>query len=203
MEIRPLYDRIIVKRIDQQRQFHPMKGQTLGENDTWHDAADLSAGWRALWDEQALYLAVEVSDDVYRIGRGEGEIWNQDGLQFLVDPTRLLAEKAGKYDISMGVGHDGPLAWCHLSGDSSVPTGAMPQVRIAVTDLPGSAGGKRYEIAIPWDRLAPFTPAVGANLGLAMILNEDDGLGREGFAGWFSGVHSKQLDLVGDLVLQE
>ena len=36
---------------------------------------------------------------------------------------------------------------------------------------------------------------------LAVILNEDDGEGRGGFMGWFSGVHSKQLDMVGDVIL--
>lgn len=36
---------------------------------------------------------------------------------------------------------------------------------------------------------------------MTMILNEDDGNGRIGFMGGFSGAHSKQLDLVGDVVL--
>ena len=34
------------------------------------------------------------------------------------------------------------------------------------------------------------------------ILNEDDGEGRIGFSGWFSGPHSKDLDHVGDLILE-
>ena len=58
--------------------------------------------------------------------------------------------------------------------------------RIAAKPLPGSAGGRRYEVAIPWAQLAPFQPAAGANLGMTMILNEDDGDGRAGFMGWFS-----------------
>lgn len=35
-----------------------------------------------------------------------------------------------------------------------------------------------------------------------MILNEDDGEGRIGFSGWFSGPHTKDLDHVGDLILE-
>ena len=58
-------------------------------------------------------------------------------------------------------------------------------------------------LAIPWRRLAPFVPAPGANLGMNLIVNEDDGQGRIGFSGWFSGAHSKELDQVGDLVLGE
>jgi hypothetical protein len=59
-----------------------------------------------------------------------------------------------------------------------------------------------YELAIPWKRLAPFAPGIGQDLGLSVILNEDDGAGRVGFMGWFSGAHDKQLDMVGDLILQ-
>jgi len=46
-------------------------------------------------------------------------------------------------------------------------------------------------------------PAVGANLGLALIVNEDDGPGRRSFMGWFGDVHAKQVDTVGDLILAE
>ena len=58
-----------------------------------------------------------------------------------------------------------------------------------------------YEIAIPWSHVAPFRPSVGRNLGLALILNDDDGAGRDCFMGWFSGAHSKEVDMVGDLIL--
>lgn len=175
----------------------------FGDGAPWRDVKDLSATWRAAWDADALYLAVEVTDDVYRVQFADSAIWNQDGLQFLFDPTRPLAEKAGKYDYSVGAGTKGPQAWCHLAAHSSVSEGEAAQFKTAVSDLPGSAGGKCYEIAIPWTRLVPFTPAPGANLGMAMILNEDDGAGRVGFMGWFSGAHSKQLDTVGDVVLGE
>lgn len=175
----------------------------FGKAAPWRDAADLSATWRAAWDAQNLYLAVEVTDDVYHVQFADGAIWNQDGLQFLFDPTRTLVEKAGKYDYSVGAGTKGPQAWCHLSAHSSVSEGEARAFKVAVTDLPGSAGGKLYEIAIPWTNLAPFAPAAGADLGMTMIINEDDGPGRIGFMGWFSGAHSKELDLVGDVVLGE
>lgn len=177
--------------------------QFKNNEDPWKGADDLSAKWRAAWDDKNLYLAVEVKDDIHKVQFADGGIWNQDGLQFLFDPTRIMSEKAGKYDYSVGKGTKGEQAWCHLSAHNSANTGEAKEFKIAVKDLPGSAGGKIYEIAIPWTRLAPFKPASGENLGMSMILNEDDGPGREGFMGWFSGVHSKQLDLAGDLILTE
>ena len=56
-------------------------------------------------------------------------------------------------------------------------------------------------MAIPWYRLAPFKPRVDGDLGLTMILNEDDGNGRKSFMGWFGNAHSKQVDAVADLIL--
>ncbi len=66
------------------------------------------------------------------------------------------------------------------------------------------SGGMTYEVAIPWHRLAPFRPAAGANLGLSLVLNEDNGKGgRHSFMGWFGDVQSKAVDCVGDLILSK
>jgi len=173
--------------------------------DTWKGPEDLSAVWRCAWDDDNFYMLVDVTDDVYSIQHADGAIWNQDGLQFLFDPPRTQAEKAGKYDISVGYGKGkGPQAWYNLTAHHSIPEGdATSKYKISIADWPaGGAGGKRYTLAIPWNMLAPFKPASGANLGMGMILNEDDGNGRVGFNGWFSGPHSKNLDDVGDVILE-
>ena len=192
----PVWARAPAERIDGAAAVYRFKPGT-----PWRGPDDLSATWRAVWDAEALYLAVEVADDVHRVQFADASIWNQDGLQLLFDPARLHDEKSGKYDYSLGAGTRGPQAWCHLSAQSGVAEGEAPDIRIAVADLPETTGGKIYEIAIPWRHLAPFEPAPGANLGMNMILNEDDGNGRIGYSGWFSGAHSKDLDQVGDLVL--
>ncbi|MGN0875939.1 MAG: sugar-binding protein [Kiritimatiellia bacterium] len=165
----------------------------------WKGSDDLSATWKAAWDDTNLYLLVEVTDDVYHAPISGSNLWNQDGLQFLFDPMRTSAEKTGKYDYGCGITPAGPEAFCYLTAHASVSEGRAPW-KLAETRL--ADGSRRYEVAIPWTSLAPFTPAKDANLGMSMILNEDDGNGRIGFSGWFSGPHSKDLDHVGDLVLE-
>ena len=165
----------------------------------WRGPEDLSATWKAAWDEANLYLLVEVTDDVYHATVSGPKLWSQDGLQFLFDPMRTSAEKAGKYDYGCGVTPAGPEAFCYLTAHPSVSEGKAPW-KLAEERLAG--GSRRYEIAIPWTSLAPFAPASGADLGMAMILNEDDGEGRIGFSGWFSGPHLKDLDHIGDIVLE-
>ncbi|HBC85653.1 MAG TPA: hypothetical protein DCZ94_01735 [Lentisphaeria bacterium] len=169
----------------------------------WTGPENLSGKMKLLWDEKYLYVAVEVTDDKFVNPKQDDQMWNQDGLQFLFDPYRKEEEKKGRYDYSMGLGQKGPQAWCHLSADAGTQAGEIKDIKIAVKRLDENNGNVVYEVAIPWARIAPFKPAPGMNLGMSMIINEDDGPGRSSFMGWFSGVHLKEVNLVGDLVLGE
>jgi len=168
----------------------------------WTGPGNLSGTLRMLWDEKYLYVAVEVADDKFVNPKSDSQMWNQDGLQFLFDPYRKEEEKKGRYDYSMGLGQKGPQAWCHLSADAGTHTGEITDMKIALKRLDENSGNIVYEVAIPWARIAPFKPSAGMNLGMSMIINEDDGPGRSAFMGWFSGVHLKEVNLVGDLILE-
>ncbi len=168
----------------------------------WKGPQDLSANLRYAWDARNLYIGAQVTDDIAGKLQAEDALWASDGLQLLIDPTREKSEKPGKYDIALGIGKNGPKAWFHSSADANVPTGLTNDVTVSAKRQ-GESGSVTYEIAIPWSRLAPFQPRAGANLGLSVALNEDDGKGRFGFMGWFGDVQSKSLDDVGDLILSE
>ncbi|WFB36172.1 cellulase family glycosylhydrolase [Kiritimatiellota bacterium B12222] len=169
---------------------------------TWTGPEDLSAEMRFLWDEDYFYVGLKVTDDV-RIAEGsDNKLWAMDGLQFLIDPARGGTIKSGKYDVAMGVGTKGPQAWYHLTADPTLaPSGLAEDIQIAYSL--GENGNITYEIAIPWNRVSPFKPGIGENLGLAMIINETDAGKRGAFIGWFSGVHLKESDMIGDIILVE
>jgi hypothetical protein len=190
------WQRCPVLKIDEERQF-------FGYGDRkWGGPRDLSGDLRVMWDDDNLYVGVVTTDDVFRNEQADGMIWSGDGLQFLFDPSRESPDKVGKYDIGIGKGTKGWQAWSWYSADASAPTGEITTIRVAGKPT-GVAGGMTYEVAIPWARLAPFKPAIGRNLGMAMILNEDDGKGRDSWMGWFSGVSGKEVDIVGDAVLSK
>ena len=182
-------------QLDQAIQFFGFKGK----GNDWRGPEDLSATMRCLWDDKNLYIGVQVTDDVFANTKAGGDLWAGDGLQFLFDPKRDQAEKPGKYDAGMALGTKGPQAWYWLTASTSVSAGLQPAITTAVKR--GERGDATYEVAIPWDRLAPFAPGVGANLGACMIINEDDGKGRASFIGWFGNPHTKQIDTAGDLIL--
>ena len=187
-----------VEKIDEARQYFSFDPANV----KWKGLADLSGTIRFLWDDKYLYVGVEVTDDVFSNTKQDGDLWGGDGLQFLIDPCRGLDESVGKYDYTMGVGTKGPQAWCNLTADGSAPNGEAKDITVAYKRKGDGTGAITYELAIPWTRLAPFKPGPDADLGLTMILNEDDGQGRKSFMTWFGNASSKQVDTVGDLILQ-
>ncbi len=184
--------------LDEERQYLKSGGPTSPD---WKGKDDLSADLRFLWDDKNLYVGVAVTDDVFCNKQADGMIWAGDGLQFLIDPMREAEEKAGKYDLGMALGTKGPQAWAWLSASSGTVPGLQKDIQVAVKR--GDQGNATYEIAIPWTKLAPFKAEVGADLGLTMIVNEDDGNGRKSFIGWFGSPHTKHVDCVGDLILMK
>jgi hypothetical protein len=193
----PFWQDVPGYRLDEARQF------CLVEPDAepWEGKEDLSGVVKYAWDAENLYVAVEVKDDVFANPGADNLLWKQDGLQFLIDPFRQETRSLGRYDYAMGLGKKGLQAWCHMSADPSAPAGAAPEIRLAVQRVGSASGSRAYEVAFPWTRLAPFRPAVGACLGLTVVLNEDDGAGRKSTMGWFGGVHLKEALFVGDLIL--
>lgn len=180
---------------------HKQQYHTLKKERQWEGVDDLSAKIRFMWDDDHLYLAVQARDNVHSHTKTGGALWNQDGIQLMVDPARGSSQQGGKYDLVMGENAEGKAyAWSHLAADPAVPTGPVPDIKVAVK-RDESAKRTCYEIAIPWGQISPFKPGVGANLGMAVALNEDDGDGRVSFLSWFADVHAKQTDGVADLIL--
>jgi hypothetical protein len=192
-----------VQKIDRQAQFLALGARGHEEQGTWQGVDDLSGELRFLWDDQYLYVGVTVKDDMADQKQKPSKSWFQDGLQFLIDPSRATLPKAGKYDYAVALGVNGPQAWCYLSADAGAPHGEVKDMLLGIQAAKGKEGRADmvYEVAIPWSRMAPFQPVAGANLGLTMILNEGDQNQRNSFMTWFGNAHNKDIDKVGDLIL--
>ncbi len=191
------WQRASMRKIDRADQF-----RHLLPSSNWTGPEDLSAELRFLWDDRYLYIGLTTQDDVFHNESPDNEIWRGDGVQLLIDPARSSADKQGKYDYALGKNANGPIAWCYLTADGRAPAGEVKEIVITSSPSGKGSGGMTYEIAIPWSRLTPFNPAPGANLGMAVILNEDDEPKRDGFMTWFGDIQSKEVSPVGDLILQ-
>jgi hypothetical protein len=193
------WKRATVLNINEARQYFSFDAAKV----KWKGPQDLSGTVQFLWDDKYLYVGVKMVDDVFANNKTDGDLWAGDGLQFMVDPARDTTEKPGKYDLGAAITKKGPQAWCFLSADPRGPAGEAKEIVVSGKRANAERGDMTYVVAIPWSRVAPFQPAVGANLGMCVTINEDDGPGRAAFMTWFGDVQSKRVDTVGDLILGE
>jgi hypothetical protein len=166
----------------------------------WKGPDDLSARVWLRWDRGRLYLGVVTRDDHYANTAPLPELlWRGDGIQIAFDAgadVHLLAQD--------GYDQRNDSEWM-----GGIYNGAPMLVR---GEGPGEGvdffarrmdNGMVMAAAFPWSVLAPATGEEGALLGFNLIVNDDDGAGRNGWIGLTGGIgESKAPRLFYKLVLR-
>ncbi|MFA9478078.1 sugar-binding protein [Phycisphaerales bacterium AB-hyl4] len=137
----------------------------------WTGPDDLSALLRFQWDDDYLYLAAQVIDDVHFQPSVGGSTWLGDSIQIAFAVDGRFA-----YELTLARTADGDQVYAHraLQGE----TGLWDDVRFATRRIGQSCF---YEAAIPWSRLAPLRPEQGQAIRMNFIVNDNDGAGRLGY----------------------
>ncbi len=170
--------------------------------------ADLTGGYdwspdnlagiaRFRWDDQALYMAVEVIDDQHVIPpAGSGEKASEgDSITLAIQPSILEAEsseKAFAYIISAaspggGSGH-------HTLYRPASRAGGLSSGELAKDssnyDLAIRRDGRftRYEVRLPWSELGVTQPRPGSQIGLSLQLHDRDEADRSASMLWGEGL---------------
>ena len=147
----------------------------------WKGAADFSATMYATWDEENLYLAFAVKDDVHNPNPKPEMAWNGDSVQLYFDgwaDARKHREKGyGPDDQTFAI-------WPHLPGNL-IRREVAPERQLAFLDF-GPVKTARllvtrkddltlYELALPMKELNPIQLKAGEKFGFAPLINDDDG----------------------------
>ena len=137
--------------------------------------ADLSASWRARWDDDALYVTVDVTDDV--LLADDGDAWYQDdGVEVYLDLDN--AKTFGGYDdddrqVSIGI-------------DGTVRVTKGPEVSGARATVRRTGTGYVAEVSLPWAGLGAEASA-GKFIGLDVhVIDDDDGGSSDAKLSWYS-----------------
>lgn len=167
----------------------PVEGQGVAGT-----AADLSGRLALQWDEQWLYLAAQVRDNVHDVDSGDRERWFcRDGVALFLDvprdgdgPTWFVGDHAFAFTADAALPPEGRW-WRHGDQRGRQEGLAPPQTRLALK-LEGA--GYTLEAAIPMAALSLFTPAfhppfAGRTLGFMLLLTDPDG-GERPFGGQLS-----------------
>ncbi|OQP59226.1 carbohydrate-binding protein [Niastella vici] len=127
--------------------------------------ADYSGKWRALYDNNYLYLLVEVSDAT-RINDSGGNWWEDDVVEVFIDGNNSKGTSYdGTNDFQFG------FRW----NDNTVHTGGNSVANTSGINfnMYATASGYTAEIAIPWTTIGT-TPAIGKAIGLDVQIDDDD-----------------------------
>lgn len=154
---------------------------------TWNGPDDLSAVYKAMYDDQYLYILADVTDNVPRVNvHTDGSIWQGDGIETYVgldayDLKRTAYNDSRNYQWTIGVGPD--LAWKIFRptpGDLQPPDIPAIEGNMVVKDhAAGQKPGYVIEARMPWSgfpdvdsSLVP--PKDGAPAHMTVALNDND-----------------------------
>jgi len=153
------------------------------------DAEDASALLRSGWDNDFLYFAVEIQDDI--LVADSIEIWRDDGIELGIDGLQDHIER-GVDDHQFTLNLDGRVA------DFGDPTDAV----IAITRT--KSGGWALEVAVTAEGLGAGPLNVGKALGFTFGLHDDDDGGDwESYLIWKGASTNDSSPEYGTLLLQD
>ena len=148
--------------------------------------ADLSGDFHTLWDENYLYFAAVIKDDIQISGRfNDVDIWQDDNIMMGLYPWGLKNGEnlnPGYYREHMGLCQDG-MARIFRVGNVASGTGTAEGARIAVRK---TKDGYIYEWAYPKACIAPMDLRAGGRFRLSMTVFDRDRLPGKG-ADWTGG----------------
>ncbi len=161
---------------------------------------DLSAQWRASWDDNNLYIEVNVTDDKFI--QDSPASWSDDSIEIYLD---LDNSRKAKYD-----GYNDLKLSFRMKDKKVSVDGIKPSVRareIAKNvqfSMKRTPKGYRLETAIPWNTLK-MTPHSRQRIGFEIQVNDDDsGKHRDGKMAWNAKVDKawKNPQMFGMIVLR-
>ncbi|MGC3957067.1 MAG: sugar-binding protein [Verrucomicrobiota bacterium] len=132
-------------------------------------ADDLSACYRALWDENNLYVLVEVSDDTLMHDTTAEQWPHSDSVEIYLDADNSKSAEFGEHDYLFA-----------FNWDKTTPT--LKETKHDRTQdvqytLVTTEKGYRIEAKFPWTTLGT-KPSAGAKLGLEVQVNDNDDGGK-------------------------
>jgi hypothetical protein len=138
--------------------------------------ADLSASYRAMWDETNLYVFVDVTDDVLLHDTPADDWYDSDSVEIYIDAENAKASTYGQNDYQYT-----------FSWDKTSPS--MQEIKHNRTSgveqaMVTTDKGYRLEAKFPWTTLG-VKPSAGARIGLDVHVNDSDGNGkRDSIISW-------------------
>ncbi|MGW8318527.1 MAG: sugar-binding protein [Candidatus Promineifilaceae bacterium] len=144
----------------------------------WDGSDDLTATWRLAWDQQNLYIGVEITDDVHVQTQTGNQIFRGDSIDMQFDTDRSGDFGDGlspdDYQITFSPGDFATLtpSAFRFRGTQAGQILDAPGHNINLQAIP-TPTGYVLEAAIPWNDINVI-PREGLVLGVALNANDND-----------------------------
>lgn len=168
---------------------------------TWKGPEDHETCFAIVWDEDAVYLALSVTDDDHENAANSG--WNGDSLQIAIVPSGIREAGQPHILINFALGGNGNIVVHNekLQGNPNV----LPDQAIVVRNE--DENETYYEIELLAENLGQNSFEEDYEFGLGLCVNDgdDDAPGQKGWSGWYprSIVHGKNSALTGLVILTD
>lgn len=153
---------------------------------------DLSVSAAVKWDDDNFYFYADVVDNKhFSQGVADSAIWQMDSIQLALvyDPDNTL-DRSEFEEIAIGELDGRPVLYRHKTrfkgdGDYTKVEGSELAVKVEGVHT-------YYELKMPWSSLMTEKIEIkpGTELKFAMIVNENDGVGRVGYMAFGDGIAS-------------
>jgi hypothetical protein len=161
----------------------------------WSGIEDSYGHFHVGWDDQALYLAVVVIDDVFVQVSSGRFMFRGDIVELQLD-TNLQGDysatvlSADDYQLGLSPGNFG-----------SIPSGAYRWYPVSQQGIPAGVtltavrteDGYNLEARLPWSALGGLTPAAGNSFGFALSISDNDLAGTAVQQSMVSSVATRRL----------
>lgn len=172
----------------------------------WRGTEDLSAKSMVMWDEDNMYYAAEVTDDVHTQAEAGQYQWRGDdiqlGLYYGSSGLVVIGQGSTSYhEIGLADTVEGPQVWRWSAQDNSLSTGMVDGIELKVTREDGKT---YYEAKLPWKLILKEgqQPKEGHQISFNFIINDNDGTGRRGWMEYTPGIgETKNTELFSTLKL--
>ncbi|RPI62671.1 MAG: hypothetical protein EHM48_03715, partial [Planctomycetaceae bacterium] len=162
--------------------------QANGDGGKWNGPADCSGSARLAYDSDYLYLAFDVTDDVFQQPFVDDNTWSGDCVQFAISPLedrKAARQTPDDQEFTLALTSKGP----QLYRGFGPTTGLLKNAKISAVRTK-DGGGVRYEVAIPWAELSPLALQLRKSFGFTFTINDnDDGSARaKSYLEWTPGI---------------
>jgi hypothetical protein len=142
------------------------------------DDADLSGSFALQWDEQYLYFAASIVDNVRALHPASNNYYADDAVELFWSGSadRSISYDAGDHQVCLRADNAGEQ---FTGADNGTLALSLPVGVVSATLDAGGEANWTVEVAIPWSQLALSGVSAGSVIGFDVIFDDDDDAGTQ------------------------